>query len=133
MLFDVTADDGNTLIEDFGVWSTVAQEGWDQAGTLNKVQPLMGDEGTPGDGLVKYVVNAVVGDYASWVTIGATEGAETVLRPTDRGTTMVLSTTSDDAIFWAHYLVVAASETTGTYKDLDAGFEFQASFGYSYS
>ncbi len=41
MLWDVTADDGNTLVEDFGVWSLVAQEGWDQAGTLNKVQPLI--------------------------------------------------------------------------------------------
>lgn len=33
----------------------------------------------------------------------------------------------------ALYAAVAASETTGTYKGTDSGYEFQMSFKYSYS
>ncbi len=133
MLWRVTADGGNTLAEDFGVWALAAQEGFADAGTLNKVQELMGDEGTPDATQLKYVTSAVVASYSAWATIPTTEGAEKVLHPTDKGTTMVLSTTSDDAIFWAHYLLVGAAEDTGTFQDLVAGFEFQASFGFSFS
>ena len=46
---------------------------------------------------------------------------------------MALSTTSDDTVFWAEYVSVAASETTGTYSGTTSGFEFQHSFKYTFS
>ena len=133
MLWRVTGDQGNTLVEDFGAWQLTSQHGFTIGTSDLKLQELMGDEGTPGSPQLKYVTSAIVGSYADWATIPTTEGAEVVLHPTDTGTSMVLSTGSDDAIFWAHYIAVAAGEDTGTYQDLDSGFEFQASFGYSYS
>jgi hypothetical protein len=133
MLWRVTASGGNTLVEDFGAWQLTGQHGFTIGTSDLKLQELMGDEGTPGSPQLKYVASAVVGSYADWATIPTTEGAEVVLHPTDTGTSMVVTTGADDAIFWAHYIAVAAGEDTGTYEDLVAGFEFQASFGYSYS
>lgn len=136
MLWRVSANGGNTLAEDFGIWQlTPSQEGFDQAGTLLKVQHLMGADGTPAGNQEEYVSSAGIGSYSNWTTIPTTEGAEFTLLDSLGNTSVDITTpgTSDDAIFWAHYLVVAASETTGTYEDLTSGFEFQASYGYSYS
>lgn len=129
VLWDVTADGGNTLVEDFRLW--MSSNGFDQAGTVLKIQPLQGADGTPV--LTEdYVADAVVASY-TWSTCPETlPGAQNVY-PTDEGTSMAVTTASDDVVMWAMYLAVAASETTGTYKGTDAGYEFQMSFRYSYS
>ena len=127
--WDVTADGGNTAVDTFKLW--LSSNGFDQAGTVVKVQPLSGaDQGTPTN-TENYVADAVVGSY-TWATMPETEPAQNVY-PSDEDTSMVLSTTSDDTIMWAEYVAVASAETTGTYKGTDAGYEFQHSFKYSYS
>ncbi|MCK5216357.1 MAG: hypothetical protein KAJ93_01115 [Methanosarcinales archaeon] len=130
LVWDITADGGNTLVEDFLFW--LSSNGFDQAGTVVKYQPISGDDqGTPSL-TENYIVNAVVGSY-TWGTLDESEPGAQNVYPTDEGSSMVLSTTADDVIMVALYVVVADNETTGTFKGTDAGNEFQYSFKYSYS
>ena len=130
LVWDITADGGNTLVEDFLFW--LSSNGFDQAGTVVKFQPISGDDqGTPSN-TENYIINAVVGSY-TWATLDESEPGAQNVYPTDEGSSMVLSTTADDVIMVALYVVVADNETTGTYKGTDAGNEFQYSFKYSYS
>ena len=130
MLWDITADGGNTLVETFKLW--MSSNGFDQAGSVCKFQPLSGaDQGSPST-TENYVANGVVGSY-TWATIPETEPGSQNVYPSDEGSSMALSTTSDDAIMWAMYLAIAASETTGTYKGTTSGYELQFSFKYAYS
>lgn len=130
LVWDITADGGNTLVEDFLFW--LSSNGFDQAGTVLKYQPISGDDQGAPSNTENYIVNAVVGSY-TWGTLDESEpGAQNVF-PTDEGSSMVLSTAADDVIMVALYVVVADDETTGTYKGTDAGYELQFSFKYSYS
>ena len=130
MLWDVTADGGNTQVDTFKLW--LSSNGFDQAASVIKVQPVSGaDQGTP-TLTENYVANAVVGSY-TWADMDETEPGAINVWPSDEGTSMVLSTASDDTIFWAMYAAIAAAETTGTYKGTDAGYELQFSFKYAYS
>ena len=130
LVWDITADGGNTLVEDFLFW--LSSNGFDQAGTVVKYQPISGDDqGTPSN-TENYIVNAVVGSY-TWATLDESEPGAQNVYPTDEGSSMVLSTTADDVIMVAMYVLVADNETTGTFKGTDAGNEFQYSFKYSYS
>ncbi|MEA1999228.1 MAG: hypothetical protein U9N61_07900, partial [Euryarchaeota archaeon] len=94
LLWDITADGGNTLAETFKLWCSSI--GFDQAGSVVKVQPLCGDDGTPVN-TEKYIVNAVVASY-TWATMDESEPGAINVWPTDEGTSVVLSTNSDDAI-----------------------------------
>lgn len=130
ILWDVTANGGNTLVETFKLW--LSSNGFDIAGSICKVQPLCGDDGTPAN-TEKYIADAVVGSY-TWATMVESEPGAINLWPTDEGTSMSISGgASDDVVMWAMYLVIANGETTGTYKGTDAGYELQFSFKYSYS
>jgi len=130
LMWDVTADGGNTTVEDFRFW--LSSNGFDQAGTVLKMQPISGaDQGTPSN-TENYIVNATTGSY-TWATAPEADPGSQNVYPSDEGTSMALSTTSDDVVMIALYVAVAASETTGTYKGTDAGYEFQNSFKYSYS
>ena len=130
VLWDVTADGGNTTVSTFLFW--LSSNGWDQAGTVLKFQAVSGaDQGSPSN-TENYVADAVVGSY-TWATAPEAEPGGANLYPSDEGSDMALSTTSDDCLFWAEYVAVAASETTGTYKGTDSGYEFQHSLKYSYS
>jgi hypothetical protein len=130
ILWDVTADGGNTLAETFKLW--LSDNGFDQAGSVLKVQPLSGgDQGAPSL-TENYAANAGTGDYTFSNMVESEPGAINVW-PTDEGTSMALSTASDDVVMWAMYAAIAANETTGTYKGTDAGMELQFSFKYSYS
>ena len=130
LVWDITADGGNTLVEDFLFW--LSSNGFDQAGTVVKYQPISGDDqGTPSN-TENYIVNAVVASY-TWGTLDESEPGAQNVYPTDEGSSMVLSTTADDVIMVALYVVVADNETTGTFKGTDAGNEFQYSFKYSFS
>ena len=131
MLWDVTADGGNTLAETFKLW--LSSNGFDVAGSVLKVQPLSSG-GAPAN-TEEYIVNAVVGSY-TWATMVEAEPGAINLWPTDEGTSIVLDAAppcGDDAIMWAMYAAIAAGETTGTYKGTDAGMELQFSFKYSFS
>lgn len=130
LMWDVTADGGNTLVETFKLW--LSTNGFDQAGSVVKFQPVSGsDQGTPSD-TENYVTSAVVGSY-TWGDMPESEPGSQNVYPSDEGSSMALSTTSDDVIFWAMYCAIASGETTGTYKGTDAGYELQFSFKYSYS
>ena len=130
LVWDITADGGNTLVENFLFW--LSSNGFDQAGTVVKFQPISGDDqGTPSN-TENYIVNAVVASY-TWATLDESEPGAQNVYPTDEGSSMVLSTTADDVIMVAMYVVVADNETTGTYKGTDAGNEFQHSFKFAFS
>ncbi|MBE9570762.1 MAG: hypothetical protein IMF11_09045 [Proteobacteria bacterium] len=133
VLWDVTVDGGNTLAETFKYW--LSSNGFDKAGSVLKVQPLSGgDQGAPAN-TENYVVNAVVGSY-TWATMSEAEPGAINVWPTDEGTSIVLDAAppcGDDAIMWAMYVVIANLETTGTYKGVDAGYQLQFSYKYSYS
>lgn len=130
LLWDVTADGGNTSVDTFLLW--LSSNGFDQAGTVGKFVSLSGaDQATP-TLTENYVANATTGSY-TYSTMPETEPGAINVYPTDEGSSMVLATTSDDVIMWAEYVSVAASETTGTYKGTDAGFEFQHSFKFTFS
>ena len=128
--WDVTADGGNTTVETFKLW--LSSNGFDQAGTVVKFQPLSGADNAAPSNTANYVANAVVGSYTWSIMPEAEPGTQNVW-PTDEGTSMALSTTSDDVVFWAEYLAVAADETTGTYSGITAGYEFRHTFKFSYS
>ena len=130
LLWDVTADGGNTLAETFKLW--LSSNGFDIAGSVIKVQPLSGTDNAGPVNTENYIVNAVVGSY-TWATMVEAEPGAINVWPTDEGTSMALSTTSDDVVMWAMYAAIAAGETTGTYKGTDAGYQLQFSFKYSYS
>lgn len=130
MHWDITADGGNTTAETFLLW--LSSNGFDQAGSVIKLQPLSGaDQGSPSN-TENYVASAVVGSY-TWSTMPEAEPGAINVWPSDEGSSTALSTTSDDTVMWAMYAAIAASETTGTYKGTDSGYELQFSFKYSYS
>ena len=130
LMWDVTADGGNTTVETFKLW--LSSNGFDQAGTVVKVQPISGDDqGTPSL-TENYIVNATIGSY-TWATMVESEPGAINVYPTDEGSNMVLSTTADDVVMVAMYVAVAADETSGTYKGTDADYELQYSFKYSFS
>ena len=130
MLWDITADGGNTTVEAFKLW--MSSNGFDQAGSVCKYQPLSGGDNASPSLTENYVANGVVGSY-TWATLDEAEPGSQNVFPTDEGTSMVLSTTSDDVVMFALYLAIAASETTGTYKGTTSGYELQFSFKYAYS
>jgi hypothetical protein len=133
MLWDVTANGGNTVVETFKLWCS--DIGFDIGASVVKVQPLRGnDEGAgPWNNTEQYIVNGVVGSY-TWATMVEAEPGAINVWPSDEGTSMSISGgASDDAILWALYLAIAAGETTGIYKGDDVGFELQFSHKYSYS
>ena len=129
ILWDVTADGGNTTVEAFKLW--LSSNGFDQAGSVIKLQALSGADQVAASNTENYVANAVVGSY-TWGDMPEAEPAQNVW-PSDEGTSMALSTASDDVVMWAMYAAIAASETTGTYKGDTADYELQFSFKYSYS
>jgi len=128
-LWDVTASGGNTLVNDFRIYVT---EGFDQAATLVKFRALSGADNASPSLTQNYVANAVIGSY-TWGNIPTSLPGSINLYPTDEGSSMVVTTTSDDVVMFASYVAVAAAETTGTYKGLDAGYEFRYSFRFTYS
>ena len=129
LFWDVTADGGNTLAENFELW--LSSNGFDVAGSVIKFRALSGaDQGSPSN-TENYVANATTSSY-TFDDMPETEPAENVW-PTDEGTSMALSTASDDVVMWAMYAAIAAGETTGTYSGLTSGYELQFSFKYSYS
>lgn len=135
MLWHITDDSGNTLVETFMLW--LSSNGFDQALSVLKVQPLRGNnEGAgPWDDTEQYIVSAIVASY-TWATMAEIDPQAINLWPSDEGTSMICPGTngaSDDAILWAMYAAIAAGETTGTYKGTVAGYELQFSYKYSYS
>ena len=130
ILWDVTADGGNTAVEAFMLW--LSDNGFDQAGSVVKMQPLSGADQESASNTENYIANGVVGSY-TWGDMPEADPDAQNVYPTDEGSSMVLSTVADDVIMWAMYAAIAASETTGTYKGTTSGYELQFSFKYSYS
>ena len=128
MLWDITAHGGNTSAELFKLWCS--SNGFDMGGSVVKVQPLCGGDGTPVL-TEEYVASGVVGSY-TWATMVEAEPGAINLWPSDEGSSITLNPT-EDAVMWAMYLAIADNETTGTYKGTDAGFQLQFSFKFSYS
>jgi len=130
ILWDVTADGGNTAVEAFMLW--LSDNGFDQGGSVVKMQPLSGADQESASNTENYIANGVVGSY-TWGDMPEADPDAQNVYPTDEGSSMVLSTVADDVIMWAMYAAIAASETTGTYKGTTSGYELQFSFKYSYS
>jgi hypothetical protein len=133
MLWHVADDGGNTLVEAFKLW--LSSNGFDVAASVLKLQPLCGNDGTPVL-TEKYILDAIISSYTSWVTMPESVPGSINMWPTDEGTSMVCPGTngaSDDAILWAMYAAIAVAETTGIYKGIDTGYELRFSFRVSYS
>jgi len=130
LLWDVTADGGNTAVETFKFW--LASNGFVQATSAIKFRALSGADQTGASATENYAANATTESY-SFADLDESEPASANLFPTDEGASMVLSTTSDDALMWAMYAAIASGETTGTYKGLDSGYELRFNLKYSYS
>lgn len=130
LLWDVTADGGNTTVETFKFW--LSSNGFDQAGTVVKYQPVSGADQVSASSTENYVANATTASY-TWATLDESEPGSQNVYPSDEGSSMALSTTSDDVIMIALYLAVASGETTGTYSGTTADYQFRFSFKYSYS
>jgi len=131
ILWDVTANGGNTTVSAFKLW--LSDNGFDIAASVEKVQPLSGaDQAAPAN-TENYIVNGVVGSY-TWATADEAEPGAQNVWPSDEGASMDISGgASDDVIMWAWYLAIGALETLGTYKGTDAGFELQHTLMFSYS
>ena len=130
LMWDVTADGGNTTVETFKFW--LSTNGFDQAGTTVEYVAISGADQTGASNTENYIQNATTSSY-TFATLDESEPGAQNVYPSDEGSSMVLSTASDDTIMVALYAAVAASETTGTYSGTTSGFEFQFSFKYSYS
>ena len=130
-----SADGGNTLVEDFELFLLTADYGFSAPTNVQITEEGLASS-TEGAGVETQLFHAlgspVRGDY-TWTTLWPTEQSARNLRPPNDGTSMVLSTTSDDAIMWASIISVDGSELTGTCKDADAGKEFRPSITSSYS
>ena len=129
-LWTVTASGGNTTVDSFKYW--VNAIGFDNAGSVVKIATLSGADQTTPVNTENYITNATTASYTFATAPEVEPGLQNVY-PSDEGTSMTVATTSDDAIMLAVYLDIAASETTGIYKGLDAGKELQTSFKYAYS
>lgn len=131
VLWDVTANGGNTTVEDFRLWNN--EVGFSEAASKMRFRALSGvDNATPSD-TQNYAADAAVGTYTFADMATSTPGAQNVY-PTDEGASMDISGgASDDVLMWAMHAAIAAGETTGTYKGTDVGYELQFSLRYSYS
>ena len=131
MLWDVTANGGDTIVENFKLWASAL--GFDQAGSVIKFKPLSGADNSSPTNTENYIANANISSY-SFADMPESEPSSQNVYPTDEGSNMNISSgTSDDAVMWAMYAAIADNETTGTYKGTDAGKELQFSFKFSYS
>ena len=131
LLWDVTANGGNTVVKDPAVW--LASNGFDEAGSVLKMQPLSGaDQATPSN-TENYVADAVVASY-TWATMPEADPGSINVYPTDEGSSMDISGgASDDAIMLAVYASVASGETTGFYKGLTSNYELRLNLIFTYS
>ena len=130
LLWDVTADGGNTEASDFRLW--VSTIDFTEVASVIKVQPLSGADQVAASTTANYITEATVASY-TWATMAESlPGAQNVY-PSDEGASMVLSTASDDVVMWAMYAAIAASEVTGTYSGTTASYGLQFSFRYSYN
>ena len=130
-LWHISADGGNTTAETFKLWFAVADRGFDDVASLAFFETLSGDDQGAPSSTENYVVDAVYTDYTG-NAMPTTEPAQNLF-PTDEGTSMVLSTASDDALLWAQWFIVDGDETTGTYEADDAGYELRFTFEFAYS
>jgi len=130
LFWDITADGGNTTVETFKFW--MSSNGFDQAGSVMKFQPISGVDQTGASLTENYIVDAEIADY-TWATAAETEPGSINVYPSDEGSSMTLSTTADDVVAIALYLAVASGETTGTYSGTTTDFELQMSQKFSYS
>ena len=130
MLWDVTADGGNTLVDTFKLW--LSANGFDVAASVLRFAAISGADQTIPTNTQNYVANATTASY-TFADMPETEPASQNVYPSDEGTSMALATTSDDAIMWAVYAAIGANETTGTYSGTTVGYELQGSFKYTYS
>ena len=133
LMWEITANGGNTTVEDFRTWIPAATIGFDQAGSVVKFVAVSGaDKGSPSN-TENYVANATTSSY-TFATLGESDPGSQNIYPSDEGTSMSISGgASDDTVMWAVYLAIASGETTGTYKGTDSGKELQFKVKYSYS
>ena len=130
VLWDITADGGNTSASDFRIW--LSTSGFDQASTKVKYRAVSGaDNGSPSN-TANYVANATTSSYTFSDMATSLPGAQNAY-PTNEASSMALSTTSADVVFWAMYLAIAAGETTGTYSGTTSNYGLQLSLRYTYS
>lgn len=129
-VWHISADDGNTAAEGFKLWLLAADNGFTGTTTV-EFETQSGNDPGPGSLTEDYVINAVDTTYTG-NAMPATEPAQNLF-PSDEASSMVLSTTSDDALLFCIWINVGGDEATGTYEAADSGNELRFSFEYAYS
>ena len=130
MLWDITADGGNSQVDNFKLWCNAI--GFDQAASVVRFAALSGGDQASPSNTQNYVADATSTTYTLSDMPEAEPGSQNVY-PSDEGSSMDLDTNSDDVVMWAMILSIAAAETPGTYKGLTSGKELQFSFKCAYS
>lgn len=128
-LWGVTSWNSNTSISNFRFW--LSSNGFDDANTVVKWVHCALDPTS------EWVPSAVVASYAAapnggWATLPEAEPSQNVYGA-DGSATSIASTANDSLEAIAMYVSVGASETLGTYKGTDSGYEFQFTLKYDYS
>ena len=124
VIFDITADGGNSTIEDFRLWASTIS--FVEVASVIKFQALSGaDEATPAL-TENYVADADSTDY-TWGTMPETVPVAQNVYPSDEGASVgVAADEADDVIMWAMYAAIAAAEPVGTQN-----LQFSLRFSYS--
>lgn len=123
MFWQVSSYGTNSQVENFRFW--LSDNGWDQAGSEVKYATWKLDATS------EWVQNPTTGDVGS-TALPETEPSQNVFQGGDGTTTYITSGDNDTCEAIPMFAAIAASETAGTYKGTDAGFEFQYSFKYDY-
>ena len=123
MFWQVTNYGTNSQVENFRFW--LSQNGFDQAGSEIKWDHWKLDATS------EWVQNATTGDVGG-TALDESEPSQNVYQGGDGTTTSITSGDNDTCEAIVMYVAVAASETAGTYKGTDSGFEFQYSYKYDY-
>jgi hypothetical protein len=135
--FDITLDQGNTLIEDLKLFLLVADNGFSATTVFFTDGGLHSSLEDPNTNTSLYVFEADDTDYSGspgWLAVPATEPGSLNLYAPDDSTSLTLTgDAANDTIMWANYLAVGGGEVTGTYVADSSGKEFRYSITYSYS
>ena len=137
LLWNVTNAQGNVTVDNMRFW--LATNGFDDALTVARFRALSGtDETTPTNTEnIKQLNPNTISDYtyADMVEADPGSGSPNLFDPAEDDNTSIDITTpgtTDDAPMWTMYIHVGASESLGTFKGLDAGFENRFNMKYEY-
>ena len=123
MAWQVSSWGTNTQVENFRFY--LSDNGFDQVGSVIKYVDWKLDATSEWE-------QSATAPLAGEATLPETEPAQNIHQGGDGTTTYITSVDDDTTEAIAMYVAVDGSETAGTYKGTDSGFELQYTFAYDY-